>query len=105
VREEHRARYRSGKDPAPTNTAEEPKAAEASPVPCSLRQFLRYFLDLGTLGFGGSIALAGQFALVLDQGRLVESGAWKELLIAPESEVLKVFGQQLQALESISGRA
>jgi ABC-type Fe3+/spermidine/putrescine transport system ATPase subunit len=44
-------------------------------------------------------------ALVLDEGRLVESGPWKELLVAPRSEVLKVFRQQLQALESISGRA
>jgi iron(III) transport system ATP-binding protein len=46
-----------------------------------------------------------QSALVLDQGCLVESGPWRELLVAPESEVLKVFGQQIQALESVSGRA
>jgi ABC-type sulfate/molybdate transport systems ATPase subunit len=46
-----------------------------------------------------------QCALVLDQGRLVESGPWKELLAAPQSEVLKMFGQQLRALEAISGTA
>jgi len=28
-------------------------------VPCTLRQFLSYFLSLGTFGFGGPIALAG----------------------------------------------
>jgi ABC-type Fe3+/spermidine/putrescine transport system ATPase subunit len=46
-----------------------------------------------------------QSALVLDQGHLVESGPWKKLLAAPQSEVLKVFRQQVQALESVSEKA
>jgi len=46
-----------------------------------------------------------QSALVLDQGHLVESGPWKELLAAPQSEVLKVFREQVQALESVSEKA
>lgn len=33
--------------------------AEPDAVSCSLREYLLYFLRLGTLGFGGSIALAG----------------------------------------------
>jgi ABC-type Fe3+/spermidine/putrescine transport system ATPase subunit len=44
-----------------------------------------------------------QFAMVLDQGRLVESGPWKEILIAPQSDVLKAFGQQLRMLQSLPG--
>src|SRR5213594_1130902 len=49
-------------------------AAVASPageVPCSLRGLLRYFLRLGTLGFGGPIALAGAM-----QRDLVEERRW-----------------------------
>ncbi len=40
-------------------------------VPCSLRQFLGYFLYLGTFGFGGPIALAGYM-----QRDLVEKRRW-----------------------------
>ena len=46
---------------------------EAAPetVPCTLRQFLAYFLRLGTFGFGGPIALAGYI-----QRDLVEQRRW-----------------------------
>src|SRR5215813_6440972 len=40
-------------------------------VPCTLRQLLGYFLRLGTLGFGGPIALAGYM-----QRDLVEERRW-----------------------------
>jgi chromate transporter len=40
-------------------------------VPCTLRDFLLYFLRLGTLGFGGPIALAGAM-----QKDLVEERRW-----------------------------
>jgi chromate transport protein ChrA len=40
-------------------------------VPCTLRQFLAYFLRLGTFGFGGPIALAGYM-----QRDLVEQRRW-----------------------------
>ncbi len=40
-------------------------------VPCSLREFLLYFLRLGSLGFGGPIALAGYM-----QRDLVERRRW-----------------------------
>lgn len=40
-------------------------------VPCTLRQFLGYFLYLGTFGFGGPIALAGYM-----QRDLVEQRRW-----------------------------
>ncbi len=40
-------------------------------VPCSLREFLGYFLYLGTFGFGGPIALAGYM-----QKDLVEQRRW-----------------------------
>src|SRR5438874_12905001 len=40
-------------------------------VPCTLREFLLYFLRLGTLGFGGPIALAGYM-----QRDLVEERKW-----------------------------
>jgi len=42
-----------------------------STVPCSLREFLAYFLSLGTFGFGGPIALAGYM-----QRDLVERRRW-----------------------------
>ncbi len=42
-----------------------------STVPCSLREFLAYFLYLGTFGFGGPIALAGYM-----QRDLVERRRW-----------------------------
>jgi chromate transporter len=38
---------------------------------CSLRQFLLYFLHLGTFGFGGPIALAGYM-----QRDLMEQRRW-----------------------------
>jgi len=37
--------------------------------PCSLRDFLLYFLHLGTFGFGGPIALAGYMQRDLVEGR------------------------------------
>jgi len=40
-------------------------------VPCTLRELLRYFLRLGTFGFGGPIALAGYM-----QRDLVERRRW-----------------------------
>jgi chromate transporter len=40
-------------------------------VPCTLREFLLYFLRLGTFGFGGPIALAGYM-----QRDLVEERRW-----------------------------
>ncbi len=42
-----------------------------STIPCSLREFLAYFLYLGTFGFGGPIALAGYM-----QRDLVERRRW-----------------------------
>ena len=50
-----------------------PPAQHESPegVPCTLRQFLGYFLCLGTFGFGGPIALAGYM-----QRDLVERRCW-----------------------------
>ncbi len=52
-----------------------PGAAGAGPgpavVPCSLRDFLGYFVRLGTFGFGGPIALAGHM-----QRDLVEERRW-----------------------------
>lgn len=50
-------------------------ATPAAPSQCTLRQFALYFLKLGTLGFGGPIALAGYM-----QRDLVEDRGW----IAPE---------------------
>ncbi len=43
----------------------------AETVPCTLREFLLYFLRLGTVGFGGPIALAGYM-----QRDLVEERRW-----------------------------
>src|SRR5215468_1226889 len=40
-------------------------------VPCTLREFLGYFVRLGTFGFGGPIALAGYM-----QRDLVEERRW-----------------------------
>src|SRR3954466_15585051 len=40
-------------------------------VPCTMREFLLYFLRLGTFGFGGPIALAGYM-----QRDLVEQRQW-----------------------------
>src|SRR5919197_5444753 len=48
-----------------------PGVAETPIVPCTMRQFLLYFLRLGTFGFGGPIALAGYM-----QRDLVEQRGW-----------------------------
>src|SRR5438045_243725 len=47
-----------------------PNAASET-VPCTMREFLLYFLRLGALGFGGPIALAGYM-----QRDLVERRRW-----------------------------
>src|SRR5216684_3096341 len=53
----------------------EPSAPAVAPagetVPCAMREFLLYFLSLGTFGFGGPIALAGYM-----QRDLVERRRW-----------------------------
>lgn len=46
-------------------------AAQPPPLRCSLREFLLYFVRLGTFGFGGPIALAGHM-----QQDLVEERRW-----------------------------
>src|SRR5712664_409398 len=51
-------------DPAPAHTADRPE-------PPGLASFLRYFLRLGTLGFGGPIAVVGYM-----QRDLVEERGW-----------------------------
>ena len=60
---------------APGAPAKETAGADAraatGTLPCSLREFLLYFLRLGTLGFGGPIALAGYM-----QRDLVERKRW-----------------------------
>jgi chromate transporter len=48
-----------------------PGTAETPVVPCTMREFLLYFLVLGTVGFGGPIALAGYM-----QKELVEERRW-----------------------------
>ncbi len=54
------------------NTATAPAAtASAEAAPCTLRDFLGYFVRLGTFGFGGPIALAGHM-----QRDLVERRKW-----------------------------
>lgn len=52
-------------------TAAAPGASSATPAPCSLSDLARYFLWLGTTGFGGPIALVGFM-----QRDLVEDRAW-----------------------------
>src|SRR6266478_1777226 len=53
----------------------DPRGATSTPtsqtVPCTMREFLLYFLRLGALGFGGPIALAGYM-----QRDLVEQRRW-----------------------------
>src|SRR5882724_3182309 len=53
----------------------DPRGATSTPtsqtVPCTMREFLLYFLRLGALGFGGPIALAGYM-----QRDLVEARRW-----------------------------
>jgi chromate transporter len=66
----------AGVDPglpgAPERPAREAGGGPAGAVvPCSLGEFLAYFLRLGTLGFGGPIALAGAM-----QRDLVERRRW-----------------------------
>src|SRR3954465_9456368 len=53
--------------------ATHPAATErgSETVPCTMREFLLYFLRLGTFGFGGPIALAGYM-----QRDLVERRRW-----------------------------
>ncbi len=46
-------------------------ASQHETIPCTLREFLGYFLYLGTFGFGGPIALAGYM-----QRDLVERRRW-----------------------------
>jgi chromate transporter len=48
-----------------------PAGEPAAVVPCTLGQFLWYFVRLGALGFGGPIALAGYM-----QRDLVEERRW-----------------------------
>ncbi len=48
-----------------------PLSTSGDTVPCTLREFLFYFLRLGALGFGGPIALAGYM-----QHDLVEDRRW-----------------------------
>src|SRR3954462_1156928 len=55
---------RRASDPATIQPASES-------VPCTMREFLLYFLRLGTFGFGGPIALAGYM-----QRDLVERRRW-----------------------------
>lgn len=54
-----------------TESGKAARPAGAETVPCTLREFLLYFLRLGTLGFGGPIALAGYM-----QRDLVEDRRW-----------------------------
>ncbi len=48
-----------------------PAREDATVVPCSMTEFLLYFVRLGTFGFGGPIALAGHM-----QKDLVEDRRW-----------------------------
>src|SRR5258705_6985639 len=61
--------------PATAKRATDLAPASADPgsetVPCTMREFLLYFLRLGTFGFGGPIALAGYM-----QRDLVERRRW-----------------------------
>jgi chromate transporter len=42
-----------------SQTTESTSAHTSEPVPYTLWQLVRYFLRLGTLGFGGPVALVG----------------------------------------------
>jgi chromate transporter len=57
--------------PAETQAIANPQAVADSLEPCTLRELTGYFLRLGTLGFGGPIALAGYM-----QKNLVEERRW-----------------------------
>src|SRR2546428_2906830 len=50
---------------------ERPAPAPSETVPCTMREFLSYFLRLGAFGFGGPMALAGHM-----QHDLVEKRRW-----------------------------
>jgi chromate transporter len=63
---------------ADSATASSSSSSDPSVQPCTLGQLARYFLSLGTLGFGGPIALAGRM-----QHDLVETRRW----IAPRDYV------------------
>jgi chromate transporter len=56
---------------AAAGTSSDGGAADAALVPCSLADVVKYFLHLGTFGFGGPIALAGYM-----QRDLVERRRW-----------------------------
>ena len=58
-------------EPTPPIHSPESEPEEPDTVPCTLRQFLFYFLRLGTLGFGGPIALVGYM-----QRDLIEERRW-----------------------------
>ena len=46
--------------PSKTTTADQcSPSASVDTAPCTLQEFLLYFLQLGTFGFGGPFALAG----------------------------------------------
>lgn len=59
---------------APSTTPGPTVRASADTVPCTLSEFLLYFVKLGTFGFGGPIALAGYM-----QRDLVERHRWVSL--------------------------
>jgi chromate transporter len=54
-----------------TRESIQPLAIKPDPAPCTLWQLVRYFLQLGTLGFGGPVALIGNM-----RRDLVESRKW-----------------------------
>src|SRR6266576_4666682 len=55
----------------PKGLTSRPRSSERPAVPYSLRDFLLYFVRLGTLGFGGPIALAARM-----EKDLVEERGW-----------------------------
>ena len=57
--------------PEPLKPSPQAEQQGVKTLPCALRQFLGYFLYLGTFGFGGPIALAGYM-----QRDLVEKRRW-----------------------------
>src|SRR5262247_2987928 len=57
--------------PAAVATEQNQQSTSADTAPCTLQEFLFYFLRLGALGFGGPIALAGYM-----QRDLVERRRW-----------------------------
>ena len=58
-------------NPKPVKSPAPAQQQGSDTAPCTLRQFLGYFLYLGTFGFGGPIALAGYM-----QRDLVEKRRW-----------------------------